>query len=203
MRAFTVAFLALLAAAPFALGDDKKDEKKDETFLDVDKLETKDPVIHITRPSKDWVFINLDLVFKKELEKATDKPTLMINQSKQKARLFYGSANASFFVMSWNDAREDLTVEKLGTEMFEATVGAFKDKPKVLGNGRTKLGKLEAWGVEIEGTLQNGTEALSSSKMIVWRPEDKRVISLILELPLKNVALVKKDKAKLFANVKL
>ena len=39
--------------------------------------------------------------------------------------------------------------------------------------------------------------------MVVWRPADKRVFLLSLEHPKKHADLVKKDKAKLFSNVKV
>ena len=184
---------------------DARPDKKDEVFLDgVEKVDLKEPLLRVTRPSKSWVFLNLDLLKKQELDKATRRrEAILEEQSRLHARLYYGSASATFFVMSWVDDRKDLTAETLGGEVLAQTKAALKDGGKVTANGRAKHGKLEAWGIELEGAPAAGGEELCVSKLVFVRPEDRRVFLLILEHPKKHAELVKKEKGKLFSGVKV
>jgi hypothetical protein len=202
---FLVVALAALAAVP-ALGDDAK---KDDVYLPdtTEKVEVKDIALRVTRPGKDWSFLNLETLNKKELEKAQPGQQQRIQEAQErlKVREFYGSANANFYVFSWKDDRENLDLEKLGNEQLDATQGALKDKGKVLASAKTKLGKHEAWGFDVEGALASGgnSDVLAVSKLVIYRAEDKRVFVLSLEYPKAKADLVKKVRSKLFTNVQL
>jgi hypothetical protein len=190
MSARRFSFLAALALAALAARADDKDLYLENT----EKVELKDPNVRVTRPNRDWQFLNLEALNKKDPSKANDK---------LKARLTQGGASANFYVLAWPDEREDASSEKIGQEQLESTQSFFKDKGKVTQRGRSKQQKLDAWGFEVEGALAQGGDEFVVSKLIVYRPGDKHVFVLSLEVPKKNVEQVKKDKAKLFSGVQL
>jgi hypothetical protein len=190
VRPFALVLPLVLCAATLGLGQEDKDVYLEGT----EKVEVKEPAVRVVRPSRDWVFINLDALNKKQPQGAN--PNL-------KARLLQGGANANFYVIAWPDERADTSSEKVGAEQLEATRNFFKDKGKVLQNGATRASKLDAWGLEVEGTPASGGDPLVVSKVVVYRAADKQVFILSLEVPKKTVDLVKKDKAKLFSGVQL
>jgi hypothetical protein len=188
--------LTALLLAPCVFADDS-------LFLEnTEKVELKEPLLRVTRPDKEWVFLDLEVLKKQELKKAgSAKGPVEDTFAKLKAELQLSSANASFFVYAWSDThKEPPTAETLGGEVMEQTRGFFKDKGKVVGNGKAKLGKLDAWGIEVEGTLTSGGDELSVSKLVVYRPDDKFVFLLSLEVPKKKLEQVKKEKKKLFTS---
>jgi hypothetical protein len=186
-----LALVIALALVPLGLarGDDK-----DFMPEGTEKVEVKTPPVRITRPNKDWAFVNLEALNKKEPEKSNEK---------LKARLLQGGASANFYVFAWSEERDEVTSESLGQEQLEITRGFFKDKGKVVSSGRSKLQKLDAWSFEVQGVLASGGDELSVSKLVVYRPGDKQIFVLSLEVPKKNLEQVKKDKPKLFAGVQL
>ncbi len=188
--------LTALLLAPCVFADDS-------AFLEnTEKVELKEPLLRVTRPSKEWVFMDLEVLKKQELKKAgSAKGPVEDTFQRLKAELQFSSANASFFVYAWSDAhKEPPTPETLGGEILEQTRNFFKDKGKVVSSSKAKLGKLDGWGVEVEGTLTQGGDELSVSKLVVYRPEDKTVFLLSLEVPRKKADLVKKEKKKLFTS---
>jgi hypothetical protein len=188
--------LTALLLAPCAFADDSP-------FLEnTDKVELAQPLLRVTRPSKEWVFIDLEVLKKQELKKAgSAKGPVEDMFQRLKAELQYSAANASFFVYAWSDTRKDPTPETLGGEVLEITRSFFKDKGKVTGNAKTRLGKLDAWGIEVEGMVASGgDDEMSVSKLVVYRPDDKMVFLLALEVPKKKLDLVKKEKKRLFTS---
>jgi hypothetical protein len=186
--------LALLLPLAFAFADDSP-------FLEgTEKIELKEPLLRVTRPAKEWAFLDLAVMKKKALEKAgSAKGPVEDMYDKLKVQLEYSSAGADFFVWAVTDQRADLTPDKLGGEILEQTRGFFKDKGKVTGNAKAKLGKLDAWGIEVEGALASTGTEMDVCKLVVYRPDDKVVFVLSLEVPKDKAAQVKKDKKKLFS----
>ncbi len=177
---------------------------EDSIYLEnTDKVELDKPLLRVTKPAKEWTFMNLRVLKEKEMVKAGSAKGRVEDAFQYlKAQLQLSSANANFYVYAWPDERKDLTSEKVGGELLEQTRGFFKDKGKVLANGKATLGKLEAWGIEVEGKLEGAAEGADEThvaKLTVYRPADKTVFVLAFELPKKKLDAVKKDKKKLFS----
>jgi hypothetical protein len=189
--------MALLVApvvlAPFVMAEDN-------LYLDTDKIELKDPLVRVTRPAKEWSFIDLAVLKKRELEKAgSGKGRVEDAFEKLKVQMQYSAANANFIIYAWKDEHQDVSVEKLGGDALTETQSFFKDKGKTTQNGKTKLGKLDAWGFEVSGKLVANDDEIVATKVLVYRPDDKEVFLLTLEVPKKNAESVSKFKKKLFS----
>src|SRR5262249_34245370 len=100
-RSLIALFVASLALAPFALAADPNCYMPEGT----EKVEVKEPAMKVTRPNRDWVFLDLEALGKKDPQK---------RDVNLRARLLQGGASANFYVMAWKDEREELTSEKVG-----------------------------------------------------------------------------------------
>ena len=190
--------LALLSTALFVHADDSP-------YLEnTDKVELEKPLLRVSKPAKEWTFMNLQVLKKQDLARAgSAKGRVEDAYQHLKAQLNLGSASANFYVYAWTDDRKDVTSEKIGGELLEQCRGCFKDKGKVASNGKTAHGKLEAWGFEVEGKLEgadpSSTDETHVAKLAVFRPSDKMAFVLSLELPKKKLDAIRKDKKKLFS----
>jgi hypothetical protein len=194
-RAASAIIVALVLAAATARGQGEApafDENQE-------KLVSKEPPFAVTRPNKEWVFIDLERAKAKELREhgfsAAEEAFKTL-----KARLWHGGHPADLYIHSWPDNREDASSEKVGLEVLEQTNRALKDA-KVTGKGPTTLGKHKAFAFEIEGTFQG--KPLAVSKVVVWREADKQTFVISLECPKDRAKVARKDLAKLLKGIQL
>src|SRR3954447_25286221 len=82
---------------------------EDSPYLEnTDKVELEKPLLRVTKPAKEWTFLNLAVLKKQELAKAgSAKGRVEDAFQNLKAQLNLGSASASFFVYAWTDERKD------------------------------------------------------------------------------------------------
>jgi hypothetical protein len=184
----SLACLTLARAQDPALIDESKE-----------KLVAKEPPFALTRPSKEWVFIDLE----KAKEKLAREKTIGAAEEAFKtikARLYHGGHPADFFVYAWEDSRDELSSSSVGNEQLEQTKARLKDA-KVTGSGATTLGKHKAFAFEAEGSFDG--KPLAVSKLIVYRATDKQVFVVSLECPKDKAKLARKDLAKLLKGLQL
>lgn len=194
MKRLALAALLLIAVALIA-------HAEDSPYLEnTEKVELEKPLLRVTKPAKEWTFMNLQVLKKQEMAKAGSAKGRVEDAFQHlKAQLQLSTASANFYVYAWPDERKEVTSEKVGGELLEQTRGFFKEKGKVVSNAKAVLGKLEAWGIELEGKLEGGEEEMHVAKLVCFRPADKMVFVLALEVPKKKLDQVKKDRKKLFS----
>ena len=134
--------LLALLTAPLALA-----LAEDSPYLEnTEKVELDKPLLRVTKPAKEWSFMNLQVLKKQELAKAGSAKGRVEDAFQHlKAQMQLSTANANFYVYAWSDERKDASSEKIAGEILEQTRGFFKDKGKVVANAKATLGKLEVW----------------------------------------------------------
>lgn len=189
--ALCVPFLVIAVAR--AQGDKPDFDENQE------KLVSKEPAFAVTRPNKEWVFIDLERAKVKAIRSrgavAADEEFKTL-----RGHLWHGGHPADLYIHSWPDIGEDASSAKVGEAVLEQTKKALKDA-KVTGKGPTTLGKNKAFAFEIEGSFQG--KELAVSKVVVWREADKQVFVISLECPKDRAKVARKDLTKLLKGIQL
>ena len=169
----------------------QEDPSDDTPFLEGETQESAQPPLRVTRPSDSWQFVDLERARTQAQARGED----ISGYKTLRFRLWYGAARSNIFVHAWvdevvRDGPPD--PEVLARGMVEG-LKSHLEGMKVKAFGRGRVGRRVGALFEVQGKNVRQGKDVAILRAVVYRPEDRAIVTVALECPAEEVDKVRKD----------